>query len=298
MFPDPYEMDPVIGFAVPFFLIAIGIEYLLRDRQHLPKWDSKDAWASIGMGVGSAIINLGTKTSAFVVFSLLYENRVLEIGNEWWAWLLLFFADDFSFYLHHRSCHEIRLFWAAHVNHHSSQQYNLAVALRQSWGELLHKYIWWAWLPFLGFHPLMIIMMMTFSLIYQFFLHTEVVRRFPSWFEFIFNTPSHHRVHHGSNVKYLDRNHAGVLIVWDRLLGTFQGEEEGEPVRYGITTNIHTYNPFQIASHEYASLWHDIKHAPDFKSKLGYIFMPPGWSHDGRTLTARQMREVEQLGNP
>jgi sterol desaturase/sphingolipid hydroxylase (fatty acid hydroxylase superfamily) len=289
--PNVFEMDPVIGMAIPFFLISIGLEYLLRERQHLPKWNGKDAWASIGMGLGSAVINIGMKTLAFMAYSWVYEHRLFDLGSAWWVWILLLFADDFAFYTHHRSCHEIRLFWAAHVNHHSSQDYNLAIALRQSWGELFHKYIWWIWLPLLGFHPLMMITMMTISLIYQFFQHTEVVKRLPKPLEWIFNTPSHHRVHHASNVRYLDRNHAGILIIWDKLFGTFQAELDEEPVHYGITNNIHTYNPFKIATHEYAKMIADVRKAPTFKAKMGYIFMPPGWSHDGSTKTANQMRK-------
>ncbi len=287
---NPLEIDPVIGFAIPFFLISIAVEILLRRRAHLPAYLQGDAWASIAMGVGSAIINLGSKSLAFLGMMWLYEHRLLAIPNTWWVWMLLFFAEDFTFYLHHRSCHEIRLFWAAHVNHHSSQQYNLAIALRQSWGELLHKYFWWMWLPFIGFHPLMVIMMMTISLIYQFFLHTEVVRRFPRVIEFVFNTPSHHRVHHAKNVRYLDRNHAGILIIWDRLLGTLQEERPEEQVVYGITTDIHTNNPLKIATHEYIHLLRDVARAPGLRAKLMYVFAPPGWSHDGSTQTAKQMR--------
>lgn len=293
--PNPFEMDPVIGYAIPFFLVSIWIEYKLRDQQHLPRWDWRDALASIGMGIGSAVINIGTKTLAFMGFLWLYEHRMFEIGTAWWAWVLLFFLDDLSFYMHHRSCHEVRILWAAHVNHHSSVNYNLAVALRQSWGELFFKYVWWAWLPFLGFHPLMVITMITVSLIYQFFLHTEVLRRYPRPIEWFFNTPSHHRVHHGSNVRYLDRNHGGILIIWDRLFGTFQPELEEEPVRYGITTNIHTYNVFRIATHELAHVLKDVASAPTLRAKLGYLFGPPGWSHDGRSMTAKQMRAAEKL---
>ena len=183
-FPNPFTLDPVIGAAIPFFAILIGIEIWIRMRQELPKYDAKDAWASIGMGVGSAIINLGVKTTVFVVFMLLYEWSPLDLGTAWWVWILLFFADDLTFYLHHRSCHEIRLFWAAHVNHHSSQQYNLAVALRQSWGELFHKYFWYIWLPLVGFHPVMILTIMAISLIYQFWLHTETIQRLPKPIEF------------------------------------------------------------------------------------------------------------------
>ncbi len=288
-FPNPFTLDPVIGAAVPFFFLLIGIEIWIRTKQDLPKYKSGDAWASIGMGVGSAIINLGVKTSVFVVFTLIYEWSPIKLGGEWWVWILLFFADDFTFYLHHRSCHEIRLFWAAHVNHHSSQQYNLAIALRQSWGELFHKYIWYLWLP-LFFHPVMILTMMAISLIYQFWLHTETINRLPGPIEFFFNTPSHHRVHHGSNIRYLDRNHAGILIIWDRMLGTFTPERDEEKVIYGITTNINTNNPFKIATHDYIKMVQDVRKAPGFRNKLGYIFGPPGWSHDGSTQTAKQMR--------
>jgi len=289
--PERLFMDPVLGVAVPLFFVFIGLEIYVRQRQQRKAYDNKDAWASLAMGFGSAIINLGVKVVVFLVFSFIHQYAIFDIGSQWWAWLLLFLADDFSFYLHHRSCHEIRLFWAAHVNHHSSQQYNLAVALRQSWGELFHKYIWYLWLPLVGFHPLMVLTMMSISLVYQFFLHTETVHKFPRIVEFIFNTPSHHRVHHGSNVRYLDRNHAGILIIWDRLLGTFEPEREEEPVEYGLTTNIATNNPFRIATHEYAQLLRDLQKSPKWGDKWRYVFAPPGWSHDGSTLTANQMRK-------
>lgn len=294
-FPNPFTLDPIIGAAVPFFFVLIGVEIWIRTRQDRPKYDGKDAWASIAMGVGSGIINLLVKTTVFVVFMLIYEWSPLKLGGEWWVWILLFFADDFTFYLHHRSCHEIRLFWAAHVNHHSSQNYNLAVALRQSWGELFHKYFWYLWLPLVGFHPVMILSVMAVSLIYQFWLHTETINKLPKAIEFIFNTPSHHRVHHGSNIRYLDRNHAGILIIWDRMFGTFAPELDKEKVVYGITTNIETNNPFKIASHEYISMFKDVGKVKGLRNKLGYIFGPPGWSHDGSTQTARQMRENAKL---
>lgn len=131
---------------------------------------------------------------------------------------------------------------------------------------------------------------MSISLIYQYWPHTELIKKLPRWFEFIFNTPSHHRVHHASNVKYLDQNHGGILIIWDRLLGTFQEELDAEKPKYGITTNINTYNLFKIAGHEYGDLWKDVKRAPTFKDKLKYIFYPPGWSHDGPDLRARSLR--------
>ncbi|MCB9235833.1 MAG: sterol desaturase family protein [Bacteroidia bacterium] len=289
-------VDPVLSVAIPVFIVFIFLEAWVLHMQHRPKYDRKDAWASIAMGLGSAIINLGSKAVAYIGFSLVYAHALFpDLAKHWWSWLILLFLDDLSFYMHHRSSHEVRILWAAHVNHHSSQNYNLAVALRQSWGELIHKYIWWAWLPFIGFHPLQVITMISISLVYQFFLHTEAVGRLGP-LEWFFNTPSHHRVHHAKNVRYLDRNHAGIFIIWDRLLGTFQRELPEEQVVYGITNDIHTYNPFRIASHAYGELWDDLKRAPGFGNKLKYIFMPPGWSHDGHSKTANEMRRELKNG--
>lgn len=231
------------------------------------------------------------KYLALLIYTFLYQFRWFDLQNVWWVWLLLFFADDFTFYWHHRLSHEVRIFWAAHVNHHSSVHMNLGTALRQSWAEQLYKYFWWCWLPLIGFAPMMIFVMQTISLVYQFFQHTELIKKLPKPLEFIFNTPSHHRVHHGSNIRYLDQNHAGILIIWDRLFNTFQEEDETEKVIYGITNNIHTYNPFKIASHEFIALFKDVRRAPSLKNKLKYLFMPPGWSHDGEDLRAKTLRK-------
>jgi sterol desaturase/sphingolipid hydroxylase (fatty acid hydroxylase superfamily) len=245
------------------------------------------------MGLGSIVSDIISKSLAFVAFVWLYENFGFFKEQLSWTvlgWVLLIFLDDFTFYWHHRLSHEVRILWAAHVNHHSSEQYNLSTALRQSWTEILYKYIFFLWLPLLGFHPLMVLTQISINLIFQFWVHTKFVNKLPPFIEFIFNTPSHHRVHHASNPRYLDRNHAGTLIIWDRIFGTFSEEKDNEPVVYGITTNINTYNPLKIASHEFASMWNDIREAPKFSDRLKYIFYAPGWSHNGRSLTARQMR--------
>jgi len=139
------------------------------------------------------------------------------------------------------------------------------------------------------------LMMMSISLIYQFWPHTELIRKFPKWFEFIFNTPSHHRVHHASNVRYLDQNHAGILIIWDRLFGTFSEESKEEKPVYGLTKNITSYNPLVIVSHEYKDIWKDVQRAPSFSDKLKYLFYPPGWSHDGEDLRAKTLRRQQGL---
>jgi sterol desaturase/sphingolipid hydroxylase (fatty acid hydroxylase superfamily) len=286
----PPENDPV-AYAIPVFLLLIGIEIYLDYKEHRESYVAKDAFASIAMGLGSVAINTLMKGIAFGVFTIIYEYRLFEIGWHWWSWVLVFFADDFTFYWHHRLSHEVRILWSAHVNHHSSQKYTLATALRQSWGELFYKYIWWAWMPLVGFSPLMIFMMISISLIYQFWIHTEFIHRFPKWFEFFFNTPSHHRVHHASNIRYLDRNHAGILIIWDKMFGTFSEELDAEKPIYGITKNIETYNPFKIATHEFIDIIHDVRSASKFADKLKYIFYPPGWSHNGPDQRAKTLRK-------
>ena len=283
--------NKIIALSIPIFLLLICIEAYIDFRQNRDLYIRKDFIASNLMGIGSLFLGGGMKFLALLVYTFIYQFRWFELGTEWWALLLLFFADDFTFYWHHRLSHEVRVLWAAHVNHHSSIKMNLGTALRQSWAEQTYKYFWWCWLPLIGFAPIMIFTMQTVSLVYQFFQHTELVRKLPRPIEFIFNTPSHHRVHHGSNIKYLDQNHAGILIIWDRIFGTFQEEDDNEPVKYGITDNIDTYNPLKIASHEVIHLYQDVKRAKGINNKLKYLFMPPGWSHDGKDLRAKTLRK-------
>ena len=188
--------------------------------------------------------------------------------------------------------HEVRLFWAGHVPHHSSVHLNLGTALRQGVGERVHKFLFWMWIPLLGFDPLMLFTMMGISLIYQFWIHTELVDKLPRPIEFIFNTPSHHRVHHASNIRYLDCNHAGIFIIWDRIFGTFSEEVKAidHPI-YGLTSNIETYHPLKVATHEYAAIAKDVKRASKFSDKLKYIFYAPGWSHDSEDKRAKVLRK-------
>ncbi len=288
MFNEAIDQDPTV-FAIPVFIACILIEAFLDYRQQLKLYHSKDTAACISMGIGVVFIGLITKTFYFFVFHLIYQFRIFELENIWWMWALLFFADDFSFYWHHRMSHQVRFLWAAHVQHHSSTKMNFSVALRQSWMEPFYKYLFYLWIPLLGFNPIYIFIMQAFSLIYQFFQHTELVRSLGpiGW---VFNTPSHHRVHHAVQHKYLDRNHAGILIIWDRLFGTFVKEDLKDLPVYGITENIKSYNPAIIATHEYVNLWRDIKRANKLSDKFKYLFYPPGWSHDGENRTSNYLR--------
>jgi len=199
--------------------------------------------------------------------------------------------DDFTYYWFHRISHECRLWWAAHVNHHSSQHYNLSTALRQTWtGEIVGTWTPWIPLALIGFPPQMILLQQTINLFYQFWIHTEAVHRMPRWFEYLFNTPSHHRAHHASNPRYLDSNYGGVLMVWDRMFGTFAQEVDHDPPRYGIMKNIDTHNPFRIAFHEWLAMGRDLVRARSLREVAGVVMGPPGWRADGQGMTSRKVR--------
>ena len=209
----------------------------------------------------------------------------------WWAWPVAFVFDDFKYYWVHRAGHRIRWMWAAHVNHHSSQHYNLSTALRQTWtGTFTFGLLFALPLVLIGFHPLMLAIVGGFNLIYQFWIHTEAIRRMPRWFEAVMNTPSHHRVHHATNPRYLDRNYAGVFIVWDRIFGTFEPERDDEQIRYGIVKQLGSFNLLWSVFHEWVGMLGDIARAP-WRHKLSYLLREPGWSHDGSRETSDMIRQ-------
>lgn len=293
--------DPVT-YALPGFILSILAEAYILFVKRKQKINKKDASASLSLGLGVVFLDLAFKPLFLALGLFLFKFRILEhIGPgsveeffdlswhkaHWYLWVVLFFLDDFTFYWFHRWMHEIRVFWACHVNHHDSQYMHLSTALRQSWTEYFFKYPMWFWLVILGFHPLMIMFMMQLNLIYQYWPHTELIPKL-GWFDRIFNSPSNHRVHHGSNLQYLDRNYGGILIIWDRIFGTW--EPENEKVRYGITTNINTYNPFKITAHEWINIKNDLKRAPNLRAKFNYLFNSPGWSHDGEDQRAKTLR--------
>ena len=289
--PKELYDDPIM-FAGPVFALIILTEVVISIQRKQELYEFKDSAASFGTTVGVVLIGSVTKTGAYLVMMAVYQFRIFDFDVAmWWYWVLLFFAEDFTFYWHHRLSHEIRVLWAAHVNHHSSQKLNYSVAIRQSWVEVIYKYIFWLWLPLIGFDPLYILLFQSFNIIYQFWPHTQLIRKVGP-IEWIFNTPSHHRVHHSSNAIYLDRNHAGILIIWDRMFGTFQVELDEEPCVYGITNNINTFNPLKFQALGYIDLWKDISRAEKVSDKLKYIFKPPGWSHDGPDKTSANIRKL------
>jgi len=285
--------DSLTIFALPLFIIVIVAEAIYDKKEHLDLYYGKDTIASFWMLFFTAIVEVLPKLLAFIGFYYLHSISPLQdlIGRQWWAWMILLFLDDFTYYWFHRMNHEVRLFWAGHVPHHSAIKMNFGTALRQGVGERIHKFLFWIWLPLLGFDALMIFIVMSVNLFYQFWVHTELIDRLPKWYEYIFNTPSHHRVHHASNIRYLDCNHGGILIIWDRLFGTFSQEMNEDKPIYGLTKNIESYNPFYVASHEYISILKDVSRTKSWSNKLKYIFYPPGWSHDGEDLRAKVLRK-------
>ena len=285
-------MNPqIVIYAIPFFLITLLLESYFSYKEQKHYTETKNSLTSIALGLGNLAIGALTKGLVLFVFFYIYDHwRLFEFNS--WSWPILifaFFADEFTYYWAHRLGHEIRYFWASHLPHHSSSKYNLAAALRQSWtGTISGMFLFYAWEPLLGIHPFVIFMFQQISLVYQYWIHTEYIHKMPKWFEYIFNTPSHHRVHHGVDLKYLDKNYSGILIIWDRMFGTFQAEEE-HPV-YGLTKPLESHNPAKIAFYEWINIAKDLFVTYRFKHFFKVLFAPPGWSPDGRSLTVEQMR--------
>lgn len=294
------EIPNLILYAIPFFAITVIIEGLIIVKHAKESYSVKDTVSSISMGLGNVLIGLFTKVTILFILSYIWQNyRIATIPFTWWSWLFILFIEDFAYYWNHRIGHRSRLFWASHIVHHSSEKYNLSTALRQTWTGSFYTFIFWLWIAFIGFHPLMILTQMSISLIYQYWIHTELIHKMPRWFEAVFNTPSHHRVHHGSNPLYLDKNMAGIFIIWDKIFGTFQPEVKEEKVIYGLTANIDTYNPIKIAFNEWIAMLKDIFNSKtSISNKLKYMFKPPGWRHDGTGILSEDMlREWKDKNN-
>ena len=281
----------LLDYAVPGFVLLVLAE-MIWARKHAPeKYESRDTLTSLSLGLGSSAMGALGVLIAFPLSMWLYSHRAITVPSAWWAWPLCFLLDDLAYYISHRASHRIRWFWAAHVNHHSSQHYNLSTALRQTWtGYVSLNFLFRMPLALAGFHPLMLLSCGAINLIYQFWIHTEAIGKCPRLFEAVMNTPSHHRVHHATNPAYLDRNYAGVFIIWDRMFGSFQRELEGERIRYGIVKQLGSFNLLWAAFHEWIGMARDVWSAP-WGSKLGYVWRVPGWSHDGSRDTSEMIRE-------
>jgi sterol desaturase/sphingolipid hydroxylase (fatty acid hydroxylase superfamily) len=282
--------------AQVLLLLLIPLEILLASSGRFrAEYDTRDTLANVGVSVGSVLF-WGLLSWLFfggVLFA--YAHRLFDVPFTWWSFLLVFVLDDCRYYFWHRIGHRSRWFWASHVVHHSSQHFNLSTNLRQSWtSEFSGLVLLNVPLAFIGFNPAAIALAFSVNLLYQFWIHTEMIDRMPRWFEWLLNTPSHHRVHHANNPRYLDANYAGVFMIWDRLFGTFVPEQADEPVRYGLVKNLGTFNPVRIALHEYHSIARDlVRRNLTWLQRVGYFFGPPGWSHDGSRATTAELRAAE-----
>ncbi|TCJ24124.1 sterol desaturase family protein [Nocardioides jejuensis] len=286
-----HAIENPILFALPVFAVCIAIEAAFyawdaaNDRAAAGErgYLSVDTRTSLSMGAGALVAMVFFKTITLVLFVWLWQEVApWHIPVTWWSWAALLLITDFTWYCNHRFSHVVRIGWAAHQAHHSSEYFNFGTALRQKWNPWSEA-IFWLPLPLLGFEPWMIYVVFGGNLVYQFFSHTERIGRLWAPVEYVFNTPSHHRVHHGSDDIYLDRNYGGILIVWDRLFGTFQPEIFTP--RYGLTSPVETYNLLELEYGEYRNIWRDVRAAAGLRARLGYVFGPPGWNPvDGRPV--------------
>lgn len=269
------NIDPII-LSIPLYFLLIAIELVIQLYKKQQIYRLSDAMTNISCGITQQITGAFIKVGMIGVYQLVYEHwSIAAMPNTWWSWGLLILGVDFCYYWGHRMSHEVNLFWGGHVVHHQSEDYNFSVALRQ--GSFQALWTFWFYLPlaFLGFDTLNFLLVSALNTVYQFWIHTETIGKLPRPIEWVFNTPSHHRVHHGRNPKYIDKNHAGSLIIWDRMFGTFQEEEE-RPT-YGITKPVNTWNPIKANLQHYLDLADQIRSTPGWKNKLKVTFYKPGW---------------------
>lgn len=300
--------NPLV-YGVPCFIAFILLELTYSkthsDESHHDLYEWKDLMASGAMGLGSAIIAPLIKViSAIVIFNFTYDlfNPLVDgvrtnimgyesFGYVWYVWLFCQLADDYTYYWFHRANHEIRILWAAHIVHHSSDNFNLGTAVRNGWFTILYKPLFYMWMPALGFPPEMVVVCLGIEALWQFQLHSVFIPKMGIIEKFM-NTHTMHQVHHAQNVEYLDKNHGGFLNIFDKIFGTWKELDDDIDVKYGVIHAPNSNNPIVILTHEFKDIWHDTKKSPKLSHKLMYIFGPPGWSHDGSTMTVKQQQRL------
>ncbi|MFO0322966.1 MAG: sterol desaturase family protein [Bacteroidota bacterium] len=285
-----FREELLLKITIPIYAIVIGVEILYSYVGHKHYYSLKGVISNVYLTILNMLMDFLIRGICLVVLLYFYQFKFIQIDAQLYRilyWSSLLILQDFLFYWLHRVDHYCRFFWAVHVTHHSSEEFNLTVGFRSSVFQPLYRFIYFIPLSLLGFHPLDVLLMYAATQIYGILIHTKTIGNL-GFLELIFSTPSHHRVHHASNIKYLDKNMGMVLIIWDRFFGTFAKEEE--KVVYGLTKNIHSYNPIKMVFHEWMAIINDVKKVKGFKNKLGYIFNPPGWSHDGSSKTANELR--------
>ncbi|GAB5457415.1 MAG: sterol desaturase family protein [Henriciella sp.] len=289
------EFPPITTWFAPIFALSVALEWwAVKTGRASGRYESKDAITSMVMGTGSVIVNTLTGFISLWLMMLVWPYRFFDISFSWWSFALVFVLYDFVYYWKHRFAHRVRWFWMEHVTHHSSTHYNLSTALRQPWfGPFTGLMLFGLPLSLLGFHPALVFFAGGINLIYQFWIHTEAIDKMPVWFEAVFNTPSHHRVHHATNPRYLDANYAGVLIIWDKMFGSFIPEDSTDKINYGIVKPLGRFNPFVVAFHEFFALIKDC--ISDGLRPLVWLkraVNAPGWSPDGNHNRTEELKQA------
>ncbi|SFQ33356.1 sterol desaturase family protein [Parafilimonas terrae] len=296
---DSLREQWLILISTPIYFIIIGLEILLSHLGHRKAYTLKDTITNLYLMLVNSGIDLTFRIVYLAILQYFFLHAVMQWHNAFLYWMILLLAEDFLYYWLHRFDHKIRFFWATHVTHHSSEKLNFSVGFRSSVFQPLYRFIYFIPLAWFGFRPVDIVFMYSATQIWGIFVHTEMIGKM-GWLEHILVTPSHHRVHHASNPKYLDKNMGMFLIVWDKLFGTFQEElpkEKYQTIKYGLTKNIENQNAVTIIFHEWRQMWKDVfQRGISFRQRLGYLFGPPGWSHDGSRMTSDELRASEKIG--
>ncbi|RFM27878.1 sterol desaturase family protein [Deminuibacter soli] len=287
----------LILISMPVYIIIIGLELVLTHMQHRKAYTVKDTVHNVYLTLLNAGLDIIFRAAYVGILGYFFQHALMTWQHVVAYWIMLLVAEDFMYYWLHRFDHEVRLFWAVHVTHHSSRYFNFTIGFRSSVFEPLYRFIYFIPLAWLGFQPLDIVFMYSATQIWGTLVHTELVNKL-GWLEYILVTPSHHRVHHASNPKYLDKNMGMFLIIWDKIFGTFQAElpaEEYQPIKYGLTTDLVDTNPGNLVFHEWKQMVQDVSREDlTIQEKIGYVLGPPGWSHDGSRMTSEEMRAAEE----
>jgi sterol desaturase/sphingolipid hydroxylase (fatty acid hydroxylase superfamily) len=289
---EHFRESLLILISTPIYLVVIGAEIFFSALNDLQLYSKKGTLVNLYLMLLNLGLDILMRTVSLLVLNYFFDFRIINsYPTVWIYWVALFLAEDFMYYWLHRIDHFCRLFWAVHVTHHSSEEFNLTVGFRSSVLQPLYRFIYFIPLSVVGFKAIDIMFIYSATQIFGILVHTQTVGKL-GWLEYFLVTPSHHRVHHASNVCYLDRNMGMVLIIWDKLFGTFQKELEHEPVKYGLTQNLQSNNPGKIVFHEWQDIICDLKKKTSFKNKIMYLLGPPGWSHDGNRKTSAQLRKA------
>ena len=285
-----FREELLLSISTPIYIIIIVAEIIfsyLHDKRY---YTVKGTLSNIYLSALNFSLDLLIRGFCLFILNYFFQFRFFEIKNMYVYWGVLLISQDFMFYWLHRFDHSCRLFWAVHVTHHSSEEFNLTVGFRSSVFQPLYRFIYFIPLSFAGFKALDILFIYALTQIYGILIHTKTVGKL-GFLEWFLSTPSHHRIHHASNIAYLDKNLGMVFIIWDKMFGTFIEEKTSEETVYGLTENIKTCHPLKMIFHEWINIFKDLNKASSFKIKIMYIFGPPGWSHDGSKKTSKQLRE-------